>query len=76
MNVKDEWSMACPKCGDDSELIIQALIDVRLTVDGTEDVAHGHVWDSESICSCGKCGHTATVGDFVYYGDVEREKAQ
>jgi hypothetical protein len=76
MNVKDEWSMACPKCGDDDQIIIQATAYVRLTVDGTEEAA-GHEWDGGSICLCGSCGHVATVCDFYLDEQkAEREKEQ
>jgi predicted RNA-binding Zn-ribbon protein involved in translation (DUF1610 family) len=64
MSVKTEWEMACPKCGSDEDIQVSAMIWITLTEDGTEDNGGDTEWDNESLCLCGKCGHSGIVRDF------------
>ena len=63
MSVYEEWSMACPSCGCDRELKIDAVVKVQLTPDGTtDDPMNGdHTWDNDSPCCCDSCGWAGTV---------------
>jgi hypothetical protein len=57
--------MHCPKCDNDNRFDISAVILMRVTDDGTEDLGVGHEWDDESFCACPECQHTGTVKDFI-----------
>lgn len=65
--VKEEWEMACPKCGQDHAIDICANIWVRLFPDGTdpyEAANQHHDWDEHNDAVCNACGFSGTVGDF------------
>ena len=67
MSVSSEYGLSCPRCGHDNRLDITALINVRLTADGTDpdDAADtSHEWDQDSTCQCIQCGFRAKVRDF------------
>lgn len=67
VTVRSYWRMACPQCGEYEALDIVALVNVRLTPDGTDpDEAKdgGHEWDANSHCRCCDCGFGAPVWDF------------
>ena len=74
MSVKINWEMACPKCGSDEDIQVSAMIWITLTEDGTEDNGGGTEWDNESLCVCGKCGHSAKVKDFECEPEDEEEE--
>lgn len=60
------FDMACPNCGDTTNLDIQALIWVRVTADGTDpDEArlHDHDWEDKSECYCDACDWAGKVRD-------------
>ena len=59
----NQFDMACPECGGDSEIEVAATVWVRLCPDGT-DASGDHEWDDDSPCRCGACGHEARVADF------------
>jgi hypothetical protein len=68
MTVKDNWNMACPKCGFDNEIDIAAQVCVRLCPDGTDIMAaahRDHLWDGYSTAVCYRCGHIGTVNSFT-----------
>ena len=65
--VRDEWAMACPKCGKDDELDVLASLYVRLTPDGSDaNTSHDgeHAWSSLSATKCCACGHTGIAREF------------
>jgi hypothetical protein len=54
-------------CGDRDEIDITALVDVRVTDDGTDANLAGdttHFWEGHSPAQCGTCGHTGEVHEF------------
>lgn len=64
MSVRDEWNMACPRCGADNELDIEMTVTGRLTPDGTDcdtSASGDHTWTSESACTCQACGWEGQV---------------
>lgn len=61
MSVKTEWEMAFPKCGSDEDIQVAPTCWLLLVEDGTEE---SFGWDNNSLCMCGKCGHSGTVKDF------------
>lgn len=62
-DLRSEWSMACPKCGQAETLSIEITCTATLSINGTE--AEGdHYWDETSSCSCDVCDHHGTVGEF------------
>lgn len=65
--VKEVWNMCCPQCKQDRHLDITALVDVRLTPNGTdadESDSGDHEWDDGSPCSCRNCCFEGKVKDF------------
>lgn len=67
MSVTEEHEMACPNCGEDSFLDVEARLFVRLTSQGSdadESVDGSHEWDDKSYCVCQGCGHEGRVADF------------
>jgi hypothetical protein len=61
------FDMKCSKCGGGHRPDIAALVQVRLTHDGTDaDVSEdgGHHWDDDSSAACAACGYGGTVRDF------------
>lgn len=59
----------CPLCGDRSEIDITALVDVRITDDGSDATLANdqtHFWEGHSPAQCGACGHTGEVYEFKY----------
>lgn len=64
--VRSEWQMCCPHCGDDTQLDIAAIIDVRLNAHGTDpdEASDGsHIWDNESQVMCATCNWSGIVED-------------
>jgi phage FluMu protein Com len=54
----------CPGCKQEDELMIELLVSVRITDDGTEDQGGDYEWDDNSPCSCPKCKFLGTIKDF------------
>lgn len=55
--------LACPKCGNDSELIIEAKTLAAVTDDGAE--AFGDMeWDESSFAQCPECKHHGCLREF------------
>jgi hypothetical protein len=67
-SVRDEWKMACPKCGVDEAIHICAEVYVQLSVAGTEPVDGGYDWDKDSRAVCTACHFGGCVSDF-YLGE-------
>lgn len=66
--VRSFWGMACPACGEDSRIDVDALVALRLTPDGTDIMQSGsssEEWDDDSPAICCACGHSGTVDDFT-----------
>src|SRR5271166_6250716 len=62
---KNEWNIACPKCGEGcEEIAIQIPVWVRLTPDGSEVQDGDHDWSEDSPAECVSCGFKGTVKDF------------
>jgi len=63
--------LACPQCGSQEEIDIQALVWTRLCEDGTDpDAADRHhesaaEWSDNSAAACAKCGWDGRVADLV-----------
>lgn len=64
--VAQEWNMRCPSCEGDNNIIISALVSVKLCPDGTDDdeTFDGHEWDKKSPCRCSNCDFSGQVSDF------------
>lgn len=68
MTVSETWEMRCPECQRDDRIDITAMIDIRLTPDGSsiDEAEDGdHYWDDNHLAQCRACGHSATVGTFA-----------
>ena len=62
-DLRSEYDMACPHCGQAETLYIEIVCTATLSIDGSE--AHGdHYWDEASSCSCDACDHHGTVAGF------------
>jgi hypothetical protein len=61
--VKSIFSMACPTCGSDEDLLVDITTLAYLSADGTEATGD-HDWDDDSGCRCSACDHTGQVKDF------------
>jgi ribosomal protein L37E len=60
------FEMTCPRCGHSDMLDVAAIVQVRLTRDGTDadqSDSADHTWDDDSACSCAHCGWEGTVFD-------------
>lgn len=62
-DLKTEFKLACPVCGEADRLHVQITCTAELTVDGTEPFGD-HKWTDDGCCHCPSCEHTATVADF------------
>ena len=62
--VREEWQLACPACGRDTDLQVEFKCWARLTLDGTDAVDDHHDWDDTSLMRCSACRHAATVAHF------------
>lgn len=58
------WNTACPKCEDDSQNDIAAIVHARLCIDGADATAArrgDHEWDDTSQATCCACGHVGAL---------------
>ncbi len=62
--LRDIYDMACPKCGNDEELVVLIEAEATLTVEGTDADGH-HEWDGDSHCTCPVCRFSGSVADFT-----------
>jgi len=53
----------CPKCGQEDEFKITALITCLVNDDGSEPMGD-HEWDDESRCECVSCEFSGKLKDF------------
>jgi hypothetical protein len=70
-SVIQTWHMACPKCGCDDSIDINANVWVRLCPDGTDVTLADngdHEWDAHNNAVCGSCGHHGDVAEFTRSG--------
>ncbi|MEQ1615992.1 MAG: hypothetical protein ABL904_24805 [Hyphomicrobiaceae bacterium] len=62
-DLRSEYDMACPKCGQADKLTVEITCTATLTINGTKDNGD-HYWDETSSCSCDACDHHGVVSDF------------
>ncbi len=62
-DLRGEFGMACPKCGQADKLSVEITCTATLTIDGT-DADCDHYWDAASSCHCDDCDLHGSVGDF------------
>ena len=62
-DLRSEYDMACPKCGQADTLSVEITCTATLSIDGTE-ACSDHDWDETSACSCDACDHHGTAGEF------------
>jgi hypothetical protein len=62
-DLRSEYNMACPQCGQADTLSIEIVCTAILSIDGTEPCGD-HTWDETSSCVCDACGHHGTAGEF------------
>ena len=63
--VREEFGLACPKCGSDRDLRIAITTWIELTPDGSVTVDDHHEWDHRSLCRCRACGYRTSVDAFT-----------
>lgn len=61
--VFESHGLACPRCGSDTKLNVEAQTVARLVPDGT-DIAADQDWSDMSHVICDECGHEGTVAKF------------
>jgi hypothetical protein len=67
-NPGNPFDLACPHCGRDDRIDIQASVWIRLCPDGTDpyDAENGdHEWCDASAALCNACLHEGTVASFT-----------
>lgn len=67
VNNETNAKLKCPECGYAQVFYVYA--DTRIKVDGADfttvlDEGDSLEYDSNSTCTCPKCNHTSTMGDF------------
>lgn len=67
-DLRSDYEMACPKCGQAESLSIEITCTATLTINGTETNGD-HYWDETSSCSCDDCDHHGTAGEFRIHAD-------
>ncbi len=55
--------MRCPKCSQDDRFSISAVVECRVTDDGSEPVGD-HVWGETGATRCPECGREGPLGEF------------
>jgi len=55
--------LACPSCGNDSMLTIEARVLAVVTDDGAETFGDME-WNARSYAECPECGHQETLAAF------------
>lgn len=71
-DLRSEYDMACPQCGQADTLSVEITCTATLSIDGT-DAYCDHYWDEASSCSCDVCDHHGTVAGFrITAGDEAR----
>jgi hypothetical protein len=62
-NLRSEYALACPRCGQAESLIVEVVAEACLTAEGT-DIYDDHGWDGLSRCCCEPCGFSGRVCEF------------
>lgn len=62
-SVRETFGLACPKCGHDDHILVEATEFVRLLPDGSESVGDQE-WALDSSARCTKCDHSGIVANF------------
>ena len=63
MNTNVLQGVACPKCGYETQFLIETITMALMTDDGTEET-YDTQWNDDSYCECKKCNHSAAVKEF------------
>ena len=71
-SVRELYGMACPECGDDTQIHVVITSWATLSPDGTETYGD-HDWDSAACCSCMACRFHGRVGDFHFSSTILNE---
>jgi hypothetical protein len=61
--------LKCPGCGDGEQILVTALVWVRLSVDAAGEIEtdsdnvpdHSHTWDESSAAMCLNCDWTGQI---------------
>ncbi|MEQ1616244.1 MAG: hypothetical protein ABL904_26120 [Hyphomicrobiaceae bacterium] len=62
-DLRSEYDMACPQCGQADTLSVEITCTATLSIDGTDPYGD-HYWDEASSCSCTACDLHGTVAVF------------
>jgi hypothetical protein len=62
-DLRSEYGLACPQCGQAQTLKIVISSDATITADGIDNDDH-LFWDGDNRCWCPACSHGATVAAF------------
>ncbi|NOT70901.1 MAG: hypothetical protein HOP09_06320 [Hyphomicrobium sp.] len=62
-DLRSEYDMACPQCGQAEALSVEITCTATLSIDGAEAYCD-HYWEEASSRSCDVCDHHGTVGEF------------
>jgi hypothetical protein len=73
-DLRSEYNMACPQCGQADTLSIEIVCTAILSIDGTEPDGE-HFWDRTSPCFCPDCDLYGTVADFTQTGSGAEKTA-
>lgn len=63
-DLREQYRIACPKCGQAQRLHVQIVCVAELTIDGSEAFGD-HEWDEASFCCRPDRGHTGEVDIFT-----------
>lgn len=68
--MSNQHGLRCPKCGYEDGFSIECNVTAVVTVEGA--TVEGDIeWSDSDYCSCGGCGHDATVKEFTEGEDDE-----
>ena len=65
--VKQAWGLECPKCRSDEAIDINAVVQVRLYPNGTDEreaADASHTRDGDSAAFCRECDYEGRVSHF------------
>lgn len=56
-------NIACPRCGNDSRIIVEVITLAEVTDDGAEMFGDME-WDDGNYAECPECRYRGTIGEF------------
>lgn len=67
--MSNDYGLKCPECGQVTDFEIYGHH--TITIQGTDDPESDDsmYWDDEDTCTCVRCRHISTVGDFLDVGE-------